>query len=89
MYVKALLAAKDGIDGIYTGDPKKDIGATRYQRITYDQVLAENLHALDQSAVLLARDYHLPIHVFDFDAAGSMLRICQGEEVGTRIGRGE
>ena len=41
---------------------------------------------LDQSAILLARDHHLPIHVFDFDAPGIMLKICQGEDLGTRIG---
>ena len=84
--VDALLAAKNGIDGIYTSDPKKDATARRYQSISYDQVLADNLKALDQSAVLLARDHDLPIHVFDFDAPGMMFRICSGDDVGTRIG---
>ena len=84
--VDALLAAKNGIDGIYTSDPKKDTTARRYQSISYDQVLADNLKALDQSAVLLARDHDLPIHVFDFDAPGMMFRICSGDDVGTRIG---
>ncbi len=83
----ALLAAKNGIDGIYSGDPNKDPTARRYQTIDYDKVIADNLKALDQSAVLLARDHNLPIHVFDFDAPGMMYRICQGEDVGTRIGR--
>ena len=84
--VDALLAAKNGIDGIYTSDPKKDTTARRYQSISYDQVLADNLKDLDQSAVLLARDHDLPIHVFDFDAPGMMFRICSGDDVGTRIG---
>jgi uridylate kinase len=84
---EALLAAKNGIDGIYTGDPKKDPAATRYQSITYDKIIADNLTALDQSAILLARDHQLPIHVFDFDAPGMMYRICSGEDVGTRIGK--
>jgi uridylate kinase len=83
----ALLAAKNGIDGVYTSDPNKDPAARRYQAVSYDRVLADNLHALDQSAVLLARDYHLPIHVFDFDEPGLMLRICCGEDIGTRIGQ--
>jgi uridylate kinase len=83
---EALLAAKNEIDGIYTSDPKKDLSAMRYQTISYDKVIAENLKALDQSAILLARDFDLPIHVFDFDEPGTMLKICSGENVGTRIG---
>jgi uridylate kinase len=84
----ALLAAKNGIDGIYSSDPKIDPAARRYTSISYDKVLADHLNALDQSAVLLARDHHLPIHVFDFDATGTMFKICSGEEVGTLIGDG-
>jgi uridylate kinase len=83
---QALLAAKNGIDGIYSSDPRKDPHARRYELISYNHVIAENLKALDQSAVLLARDHHLPIHVFDFDEKGGMLKICSGEEIGTRIG---
>lgn len=82
----ALLAAKNGTDGIYTGDPRRDPTARRYHTIRYETVIARNLRVLDQAAVLLARDNHLPIHVFDFDAPGVMLRICQGEHIGTRIG---
>lgn len=82
----ALLAAKNGTDGIYTGDPRRDPTARRYHTISYETVIARNLRVLDQAAVLLARDNHLPIHVFDFDAPGVMLRICQGEHIGTRIG---
>ena len=82
----ALLAAKNGTDGIYTSDPRRDPDAHRYRTITYDTVLSSNLRALDQTAVLLARDHGLPIHVFDFDAPGAMLQICRGEPIGTRIG---
>lgn len=81
----ALLVAKNGIDGIYTADPRRDPNARRYRTIRYDTVIQQNLRALDQSAVLLSRDYHLPIHVFDFDAPGVMVRLCQGEEIGTLI----
>ncbi|HZM20811.1 MAG TPA: UMP kinase [Anaerolineales bacterium] len=83
---EALLAAKNGTDGIYTSDPRRDPTAHRYRTITYDTVLSANLKVLDQTAVLLARDNGLPIHVFDFDAAGAMLQICRGESIGTRIG---
>ena len=82
----ALLAAKNGTDGIYTSDPRRDPQARRYRTITYETVVAGNLRVLDQAAVLLARDHRLPIHVFDFDAPGAMLQICQGEHIGTCIG---
>jgi len=83
---EALLAAKYGTDGIYTGDPRQDPSVRRYRSIEYDTVIQNNLRALDQSAVLLARDHRLPIHVFDFDTPGAMSRICIGEDVGTLIG---
>jgi uridylate kinase len=83
---EALLSAKNGIDGIYTADPRREPGAQRYRSIEYDTVIRQNLRALDQSAVLLARDHNLPIHLFDFDAPGAIRRICQGEDVGTVIG---
>jgi uridylate kinase len=86
---EALLAAKHGIDGLYTADPRREPSARRYRTVDYDSVIRENLRALDQSAVLLARDHQLPIHIFDFDAPGVMRRICQGEDVGTLISRGE
>lgn len=83
---QALLSAKSGTDGIYTADPNKDLTARRYVQISYDSVVRQNLRALDQSAVLLARDHRLPLHVFSFDHPGAMLRLCQGEDVGTLIG---
>lgn len=84
---EALLAAKDGTDGIYTADPRRDPSARRYSSIDYDTYMQQNLRALDQSAVLLARDYNLPVHLFNFDSPGVMGRICLGEDVGTVIGK--
>lgn len=85
----ALLAAKDGTDGIYTSDPRQDPEARRYHTIHYDTFIAQDLRALDQAAVLLARDHKLPIHVFNFNTPNAMLQICRGEHIGTRIGWGE
>jgi uridylate kinase len=85
---EALLAAKHGIDGLYTADPRREANAQLYRTVDYDTVIREDLRALDQAAVLLARDHDLPIHIFNFDTAGLMRRICQGEDVGTLIGRG-
>lgn len=86
---EALLAAKNGIDGIYTSDPRRDPSARKYKQINYDTVIQKNLRALDQSAVLLARDHGLPVHVFDFDSPGTMCQICDGEDLGTLICLGE
>jgi uridylate kinase len=86
MRCDAILAAKNGIDGVYTGDPNRDSAAKRYVQLNYEDAISRNLRVMDQSAVLLARDYRLPIHVFDFNHAGAMRQICAGEDVGTQIG---
>jgi uridylate kinase len=88
MRSSALLVAKDGVDGVYTADPKKDSKARRYQTLNYDDVLSEKLNVMDHSALLLARDYQLPIHIFNFEAQGAMKRILSGEDVGTYLGPG-
>lgn len=82
---EAIMAAKNGTDGIYTGDPRKQADVKRYKSVQYDTVIHNNLRAMDQSAVLLARDHGLPIHVFDFDQSGSMQEICNGKNIGTLI----
>lgn len=86
---EALLSAKNGTDGIYTSDPRRNPDAKRYRSINYDTYIQQNLRALDQSAVLLGRDNDLPIHIFDFDVPGAMHRLCTGEDVGTLIGHVE
>jgi uridylate kinase len=85
MRADALLAAKSGTDGIYTADPNKDRSARRYIQIGYDSLVRQDLKVMDQSAVLLARDHGLPMHVFNFERPGAMYQICQGEDVGTLI----
>jgi uridylate kinase len=82
----AILVAKHGVDGVFTGDPRKDRTARRYETVSYDDVVQRDLRVMDQSAIILARDFQLPLHVFNFDQPGSMRRICEGENVGTYIG---
>lgn len=84
----AILLAKHGVDGIYTADPRTDPDARRYESITYDDAITENLRVMDQSAFILARDYGAPMHVFDFDSEGAMVEICSGGNVGTYIAPG-
>lgn len=82
----AVLVAKHGVDGVYSADPKKDPSARRYKTLSYDDFILEKLHIMDHSALLLARDHGMPVHIFNFEHAGTMKRILQGEEVGTYIG---
>lgn len=81
----ALLVAKQGVDGVLSADPKHDRSARKFISLHYNDVLQHNLKVMDQSAFILARDYHLPMHVFNFDKPGSMKEICEGVNHGTMI----
>jgi uridylate kinase len=82
---EAILVAKQGVDGVYNGDPRKDSEAKPYASLPYDEVIRQNLKVMDQSAFILARDYNLPLHVFNFDQPGTMKSICEGSNIGTII----
>jgi uridylate kinase len=73
------------VDGVYDADPEKEPGATRYSRISYGDLLANRLEALDATAVSLAMDNEMPIVVFDMTQPGNILRAVRGEEIGTLI----
>lgn len=77
-----LLLAKN-IDAVYSADPKLDASAVRYARLSYDQVVREDLHATDLTAITLCREQNIPIHVF---ALSEILTVFEDETVGTRIG---
>lgn len=81
----AILLAKDGVDGVYTADPKLDPNAKRYRSVHYDDAITNELKIMDQSAFILARDQNMPMCVFDFEEAGAMEAICHGEDKGTFI----
>lgn len=81
-----VLMAKSGTDGVYTADPRKDKTAKRYKTISYDDVINNNLQVADQSSFVLARDYNMPLYVFDFDDPNAIAKICNGELIGTYIG---
>ncbi|ALC80538.1 MULTISPECIES: UMP kinase [Bacillus] len=81
----AILVAKQGVDGVFTCDPKLDKDAKMYSHLNYDDVVTNNIRVMDQSALLLARDYNLPVHIFNFDEPGVMRKICLGEHLGTLI----
>ena len=81
----ALLVAKHGVDGVYDSDPKVNPAATRYTQLTYDEELAARVRVMDTSAFVLASAQGLTMHLFDVAAVGVMRRICEGEDLGTRI----
>jgi uridylate kinase len=73
------------VDGVYDADPEKEPGATRYSRISYGDLLAHRLEALDATAVSLAMDNEMPIVVFDMTQPGNIVRAVRGESIGTLI----
>lgn len=82
---QALLVAKQGVDGIFNADPKHIKDVKKYRSLHYNDVIHHDLKVMDQSAFILARDFGLPIHVFNFDKPGSMKEVCQGNKIGTII----
>ena len=73
------------VDGVYSADPVKDPGATMYTTLGYDQVIANKLGVMDANAIVLCRDQHMPIRVFNVFGEGNLVRIVQGEAIGTFV----
>jgi len=82
---EALLLAKSGVDGVYNADPRKDSTATKYDTISYDEVLQKSLAVADAAAFSLCRENSLPIVVFDLMTAGNIGRAVRGEKIGTLV----
>ena len=82
---EALLLAKSGVDGVYSADPKKDSTATKYDTITYDEVLSKSLAVADAAAFALCRENKLPIVIFDLMQNGNIARAVRGETIGTLV----
>jgi uridylate kinase len=81
----ALLLAKSGVDGVYNADPRKDKSATKYESISYDEVLSKSLAVADAAAFALCRENNLPIVVFDLKENGNIRRAVKGESIGTLV----
>jgi len=80
----AILMAKN-VDAIYSADPAKDPNATRYTRLTYDEVLAQHLAVMDTTATSLSMDNHIPIAVFALKDPENIYRVVMGEKIGTTV----
>lgn len=73
------------VDGIYTADPEKDLGAIKYETITFDEIFQKKLSVMDLTALTLCQENNLPIKVFNMNVEGNLAKICKGENVGTLV----
>lgn len=73
------------VDGIYTADPEKVPTATKFDSISYDEVLRLGLKVMDITATAMCRENKLPIYVFNMDIVGNLKRVLEGEEIGTYV----
>jgi uridylate kinase len=86
MHAEVILMAKQGVDGVYDADPKTHRDAKRYERLSHDEAIQRNLRVMDQTAIALCRENHLPIIVFDMSVPGNLRKLAAGERVGTWVG---
>lgn len=75
------------VDGVYTADPEKDPNATRFNHITFNEVIKRELNVMDQTAFTMCKENNLPIYVFDMNTTGNLLKVVQGEDIGTLVSR--
>lgn len=73
------------VDGVYTGDPMTDPAATRFESLTYDRALGDNLKVMDATAITLCRENRMPIVVFNLNRPGTLAKVLRGEPAGTLI----
>ena len=73
------------VDGIYTADPEKDPTATRFDTLSFAQVISQNLKVMDMTAFTLCQENNLPIIVFDMNTTGNLLNVVSGKKVGTLV----
>ena len=73
------------VDGIYTADPEKDPSATKYDTLSFDEAYEKKLKIMDLTAFTLCRENNLPIYVFDMNTRGNLLKVIEGQNIGTLV----
>ena len=73
------------VDGVYDADPAKTPEAVRFDVVSYDQVIADKLNVMDATAIVMCRDNHLPLRVFDLTRANALVQAMSGDEIGTLV----
>jgi len=80
-----LLIKATKVDGVFSSDPVKDASATLYSSLDYEQVLSDNLGVMDATAIVLCRDHHLKLRVVNIFNEGALMKVIQGESIGTLV----
>jgi uridylate kinase len=75
------------VDGVYSADPEKDPKATRYNQISFNEVINKELNVMDLTAFTMCKENNLPIYVFDMNKKGNLLKVIHGEDIGTLISK--
>ena len=83
---EVMLMAKNGVDGVYSDDPRINPEAKKYDRISYDDIIVKGLKVMDTASCALCKQNNIPIVVFDFAAKGSISKLLTGENLGTYVG---
>ncbi|MBI2396490.1 MAG: UMP kinase [Xanthomonadales bacterium] len=83
-----LLLKGTKVDGVYSADPNKDAAATRFDTLSYEDVITRNLGVMDTAAIALCRDHGMPLRIYDMKRPGNLMRIVRGEPIGTLVTRG-
>ena len=73
------------VDGVYSADPEKDPKATRYNKISFNEVIKKELNVMDLTAFTMCKENNLPIYVFDMNKKGNLLKVVNGEDIGTLV----
>jgi uridylate kinase len=73
------------VDGVYTADPEKDKSATRFEEISFHEVIQRELNVMDLTAFTMCKENNLPIYVFDMNTKGNLLKVVKGEKIGTLV----
>lgn len=80
-----ILMAKNGVDGVYSADPKKDPQAVKYDTLTYMEVIQQGLMVMDTTATSMCMDNDIDLVVFNMNAQGNILKAVKGEQIGTIV----
>jgi len=75
------------VDGVYSADPEKDPSATKFNKISFDEVIKRELNVMDQTAFTMCKENNLPIYVFDMNTRGNLLKVITGEDIGTLVSK--
>ena len=83
-----LLLKATKVDGVYSADPKKKKDARRFEHVSYEDVISRNLQVMDTAAIALCRDHNMPLRIYDMTKPRNLMRIMQGEPIGTLVDAG-